>query len=542
MPKTSLLIGFRYITVKGSETQLTAFRKFVKLSILLFAAAVCARAHLDTVQALLSIQNAIQAGDLAAASSLIDQAMQQNPNEGGLFNLRGIVHARRDELPGARRDFEEAVRLAPTLTPSWQNLARACQLEAGKDATAIACAIEAWQHVGRLQPADPEAHRSLALLYEQQNEYNPSLREFAKLPSEQRSQSPNLLIECADYAALGRSVEAGKAALQLGRRADFAEADFAAVQNAFESPKTAAAVVALVEGLDSRQAAGLVSLQKLAIAYEQLSRPRDARKILERLATLDTKNTAHLLELARIADKGGDHEGALGYLAHARDLAPGDAQIHFLFAMIATELDLPIEARESLKRSLAIEPDNATYNYAMGYVILSTRDAATAAGYFENFVRARPAEVKGHYALGIAYFASGDYVKAKSEMQRVENDSKTAGGAAYFLGRIARLEDHFDAAARYLRKSSELMPAFAESHTELGRVRLVEGNISEAQAELERAVQLDPRSFQGNMQLLALYRREHDPRAEQQAEIVKKLDEERSRRAELMLRTVEVRP
>ena len=71
-------------------------------------------------------------------------------------------------------------------------------------------------------------------------------------------------------------------------------------------------------------------------------------------------------------------------------------------------MNLPVEARRSLDRALALDPENPNYNYAMGTVILTTRDAATAAGYFQKFVKARPADPTGHYALGIAYFASGD--------------------------------------------------------------------------------------------------------------------------------------
>ena len=70
----------------------------------------------------------------------------------------------------------------------------------------------------------------------------------------------------------------------------------------------------------------------------------------------DPNNTAHLLELARLAEAGNDHEGALGYLAHARDLAPNMARIHFLFGVIAGELNLPIEAKQSLDKALALEP------------------------------------------------------------------------------------------------------------------------------------------------------------------------------------------
>ena len=48
--------------------------------------------------------------------------------------------------------------------------------------------------------------------------------------------------------------------------------------------------------------------------------------------------------------------------------------------------------------------------------------------------------------------------------------------------------------------------------------------------------------FSANEQLLALYKRTHDSRAAEQAQLLKKLDEDRSKRAELMLRTIEFRP
>ena len=66
--------------------------------------------------------------------------------------------------------------------------------------------------------------------------------------------------------------------------------------------------------------------------------------------------------------------------------------------------------------------------------------------------------------------------------------------------------------------------------------------ISANAGELSQALRLDPRSFQANTQLLVLYRRTHDPQADQQAQRGKELDEDRSRRADLMLRTIELRP
>lgn len=376
---------------------------------------------------LLPIEDSLQAGDLATASRLIAESLRQHPNDAGLLNLRGVVHAQRHELSEARKDFAEAVRWAPSLTPAWQNLARACQMQIGQDSSALSCAVDAWERVSRLKPGDKEALDSL-------------------------------------------------------------------------------------------------------------------RPLLDKVALADPKNPAPLIELARVADAAKDYEGALGYLAHARDLTPNNPQIHFLFAEVAMEMDLVVQARDSLGQALKLDPNNPAYNYAMGFVTLQTRDAATAAGYFQKFIAAHPENAKGHYALGIAYYASGDYAKSKQEMKRVENDPKTSGGAEYFLGRMARQEGDLDGAAQHLRKSIELLPSFSESHTELARIWMENRDLVKARSELDQAIQLDPQSFEANMQLLVVYRRLHDPRAEKQAELVKKLDANRSKRAELALRTVDARP
>jgi tetratricopeptide (TPR) repeat protein len=173
---------------------------------------------------------------------------------------------------------------------------------------------------------------------------------------------------------------------------------------------------------------------------------------------------------------------------------------------------------------------------------MSTRDAANAASHFEVYVKARPSDARGHYALGVAHFTSGAYANAKEQLTIAETDPGMAGASEYYLGRIARVEGEIGEAERRLRKSVELLPGFSETHTELARLSLRQGNIEGARAELERALRLSPKSFQANAQLLVLYKRTKDARAEKQSELLKKLDEDRSKRAELMLRTIEVKP
>jgi tetratricopeptide (TPR) repeat protein len=489
-----------------------------------------------------SIQAAIQNGDQKDASRQLDEALARYPREAGFFNLRGVLHAQRSELADARADFQRAVNLAPGLTPAWQNLARACQLTTDRDSSATSCAVRAWQNVLRLRPADPEAHTSLATLYEWQGKFTESLREIEKLPLGEASRSTLLALRCADLAGLHQTQEAEELAQRVARTPGFSEADVTAIFPVLESNKSAAVVATLVEALDAQKGASAASLRQLAIAYEQLNRLPDARKTLERVAALEPTNPQHLYELSRIAYLSHDLEGCLGYLAHIRDLTPNDPRVHFLFGLVTDKLDLPMEARKSLEKALSLDPQNPDYNYATGGVLLGSGNSGGAVPYFVKYVAARPQDPRGHFALGVAYFASGDYDSCRTEMLGLSKDPKAEGGATYFLGRVARLNGNYDEAVAYIERSLKLLPSFAESYTELGRIRMRQDQIEPARTAIEHALALDPDSFQANTALLALYQRTHDSRSQEQAVRLRNLDDRRSKRLELMLRSIEVKP
>jgi tetratricopeptide (TPR) repeat protein len=510
------------------------------LAALLFWVVFASKGAVDT--AIQSIQAAIERGDHASASRLLSEALARHPMQAGLINLRGVLHAQRNELSEARADFQEAVDLAPALLAAWQNLGRACRMLAERDASATACAIAAWEHVIRERPSDIEARAGLGTLYEWQGRFADSLREIEKLPGTEGSRSAMLALRCADLLGLHRESGALQAAKRLAAAADLAEADVAAMAPVLDRTRSANVVIPVIEALNERGQASAGSLRRLAVAYEQESRLTDARRTLERVAALDPGNAAHLLELARIAHLSHDLEGSLGYLAHARDLAPGDARVHFLFGLVTVEMNLPLEARKSLQKALSLDPANPDYHYALGAVLLSAGNAGGALPYFTQYVAMRPNDARGHFALGATYFASGDYDHCREQMTGIIEDGKTAAGAAYFLGRVARVAENYSEAARYLERAIRLLPSFPGSYAELAHVRLRQKQYEAARESVGRALALDPESFQANSVLLALYQRTHDPRAEEQAARLRKLDEQRSMQRELMLRSIEVKP
>ena len=491
---------------------------------------------------LLAIQESIQSGNQPAAMQQIASALSRFPKEAGFYNLRGVIYAQREELQQARKDFQQAVRLAPGLIPAWQNLARACQLIPGQDASAVACAVDAWQHVLRARPVDVEARSSLATVLEWQGKFADSLRELARLNETDAARPAMRALRCADLAGLRRIPEALAVAKRLVQSPDYSRVDANAIFPVLTTPADAPIAILLVEALDARGDATPPGLKRLAEAYEQTNRLADARKTLERIAVEEPGNVDYLYALGRVAYAQRDLEGCLGYLAHVRDLTPNDARVHFLFGLVTMQMELPVEARKSVEKALALDPKNPDYSFALGSVILSSGDGATAAKYIKDFIAARPDEARGHFALGVAYFSSNDYDECRKEMQIAGKDPKLEAGAEFFLGRIDRLEDNLDTAAAHLERTTRLSPSFAEGFVELARVRLRQERIDEARANLDRALKLDPDSFQANAALVLLYQKTHDPRLAEQGARLRKLDADRSKRQELMLRTIEVKP
>ena len=379
-------------------------KKFVvcSLAFLLCQFAAFAAAP-DTV--VLRIQSYIKEGNLTAADQALSAALKDFPVDGGLYNLRGIINANRQNLKAAEVDFARAVELSPRFASAYRNLVRVCEMRSA---------------------SDPDA---------------------------------------------------------LNR----------------------------------------------------------ARRALEQLAPLEPKDPAPLMELARIAEKQQDLKGALSYLAHARDLKPDYAPVHFFFGIVCIELNLPLEAKKSLQKAVDLDPDNAPYNYARGAVELQGASGWLAIPYFKKFVAARPNDPRGHFALGVAEFTGHDYEASAKQMNLIAANKETMAGAEYYLGRIAKAESDWEAAAGHFEKSIAADANYAESHAELGLAKMHLKDLAGARKEIDRALALNPDSYIANGNLLALFQRTRDPLVKTQEQKMRELDLKRSKEQELMVRTIQVR-
>ena len=422
------------------------------------------------------------------------------------------------------------------------NLARVYQMRSEHEPALVAKAVAQYQAALKLDPGQTEARFQLAVLLEWRGSFANSLEELSRLPDAERSRARALALECAGNAGLAHDEQASQAADRLAAAPDLQEADVFAALPALEKTGRDAIEIHLIEAARERNIAGAELLKHLAQAYERSQKFPEARAMLESVAQKEALTVNLLLDLTRVAYKAGDREGALGYLAHARDLEPRDARPHFLFGLISLKLEAYLDARKSLDQAVALEPSNPDYNYALGLVALEGHDVSEAIPYFRKFTELRPDDPRGRLGAGIALYYVGQYAEARLEFAAITKYPRVTAPAHYFLGRIAMVDADDDTAERELRQAVAAWPDYVEAHAELGLIHIRRSEFDAAHAELEKALAKDADNFLANTNLLVLYQRTKDPKAAAQSDRLHELEKRREERKELLYRTIEVRP
>jgi tetratricopeptide (TPR) repeat protein len=493
-------------------------------------------------QKILQIQQLIQDHDLEEASREILEVAKQYPSDPGFANLLGIVEAQQGNYTAAEKSFHIALKREPKFTGASLNLGRLYQENSAVDSNARRKALEVYLGVLAYDPKNAEANYQSAALMLEQGKYGDSLEHISRLPEEKQTSAQGLSILCADYAGLGRRERTEDAAARLLSNPNFSVPDAQQALLGLRAGKRDDLVVALLESLQKRQQLPLEMLRALGLAYEGTGRLGEARAALEKSITPESLRVGSLLELARIARKQQDYQGSLGYLAHARDLEPHNAGIHYYFGLVCMDLNLVAEARDSFEKAVKIEPENPEYNYAMGATSTFRHDPGEAVPYFEKYLQLKPQDPRGKLALGAALFRAKDYDAAVPRLKEATRIPEIATTAHYYLGAIAVQERRLDEAHIELEQALKSKPDYADALAELGQYYLVQKDYSQAEKQIRRALEIDADHYSANFYLLTLYSRTGDARQKAQS---KRFDDLKKLLAEKMqefLRIVEVRP
>lgn len=488
----------------------------------------------------LTIQQQIESGSLDAARTSIAAALKQYPRDGGLENLLGVVEVQQGHTAEARQAFSAAVHHDPTLLGAYLNLSRIDMQSAATDATLRAEALRLSEHVVQLDPANDEAHYLLATLLAWQRDYRRSLEQLGRLSAGAQGAVGAAALACEDHAALGDAATE-QATTALAANSDLTEQDAFVCVSGLRTAKRSDLIAVLLKAAAARRPLSANGLRMLGLAQETDAKLAEARATLESAFAADSASVATLVDLTRVAKAAGDHQGALGYLAHARELAPKDAALPYEFGVICLRMGLYAEARKAIAAALELEPDNAEYNLGMGLVVSYSEDPSQAMPYLKKYRALRPKAADGILALGGASFRAKEYDAAAEWLKQATVHADTAAEAHYYLGRIARQEGRLDEAKIELNECLLLHPDQASVLAELGQIAVNERDYAKASADLGRAIELDGENYAANFGLLQLYARTNDPRRAQQAQRFEQIKDKKDKRDLQMMRSIEIR-
>jgi tetratricopeptide (TPR) repeat protein len=487
-------------------------------------------------------QRQILSGDLAGAESVLSQLLRKVPEDPRVHNLLGVIKAQQGAYERAEALFLASIELAPDYTDAYLNLGRLYLENLAVDPRGGQKGIESYQKLLALEPANAEALYQCAFLFLLKQDFKASQSLLQRLSRQEQGYPQALSLALANQAALGEREEAGKSAERLMADPSLEEADLLLILPTLRRAGRDDLVVRLLQSLSDRGRLSLGTTEQLAFLHSELGDASRGKRLLESLANRHPNMPELLIKLAWLAFSSRDYEGALSYLAHARDLTPKDGRVHLFFGIACVELGLGLEAVNSLEKAVGIDPENPYFNYVLGVTILHWQEPEKAIPYFEKYRRILPDDPRGTAALAEAHFLNKDHDKAREGFEKVLDQESTRVAAHYYLGAIARLQQRHDEAFEHLTKVINLQPDHADALAELGWIYTRREEFQKAEAVLQKAIQLQPDHYQGHFHLMGLYARTRDSRFQAQREHFEKIKEKRWESLTAALRTIEAVP
>lgn len=492
-------------------------------------------------QLVLEIQQRIEQNDLESARSMILAGERKYPANGGLENLLGVIEIQQGNTGQAIEQFSAAIQHDPDLAGAYLNLSRIYLQTAQNDKTARTAALGVYEKLLRKEPANPEANYQAAMLLMWDQNYQRSLEHLMRLGPDDRGRIGALVVACADEAALHHKEAAGNAAEALAVEPELTEQDAMQALPALRAARRADLIDRLFSAANEKHSLSPEGLRILGLAQEGEGKLDLARKTLELAFTASNSSVPILVDLTRVARAANDYPGALGYLAHARDLEPGNAGFAYEFGVLSLRMGLLGESRKAMAEAVRLSPNDPEFNYGMGVVSSFAQDSTQGLPYLEKYHALRPSDPAALIAMGTMWFRAKNYDSARQWLKQAATHRATAADAHYYLGRIARVTSHLDEAKQELEQANTAAPGRPDVLGELGQVYVASREYSQAQIFLDRAIAQDPNNYGANFGLLQLYAKTGDARREEQSKRFDEIKAKDEENYQQMMRTIELR-
>lgn len=185
-------------------------------------------------------------------------------------------------------------------------------------------------------------------------------------------------------------------------------------------------------------------------------------------------------------------QDALALVSEARDIQPKDAELLYIYGMVAFQSELYRDAQVALEEALQIRPGYSEAQYALARVYLKENLAQRAENEMRRYLATKPNDATAQYGLGYILVAEQKLDDAKAAFERSLALEPQQTESLYQVGEIALEQGQSAAAQQKLTEVLSRDPHHAGALTGLGVIAFKESKYPEAKRDLEQAIAAAP--------------------------------------------------
>lgn len=267
-------------------------------------------------------------------------------------------------------------------------------------------------------------------------------------------------------------------------------------------------IAAIVERLGENDPGALLSVGRLLASkdfYQQ------AVPLLEKSVRLMPKSAEACYSLAFALYKIRKYDEMSIYLDQAQNLDPTQPRILLLRALSLLDTGKVPEAKDSISKARALNPDDKFAAYLWGRVLIEERSYPEAIKLISDLIASGYNDPTAHLSLVSAYRRNGEFQKAVDYALKVSQAFPDNASAHLSAGLELEFLGDIDHAQSFLRKAIALSAHHPEflmtAEFTLGEILVKEGQDAEASRLLEDVIRLNPEDVDARVELGDLRRK-----------------------------------
>ena len=447
------------------------------------------------------IERNIERGNLTEAEGPLFDYAVAHPRDVRALELLASLRLRQNRLNESEALYRRVLTIEPTRDQAKVYLAHVVY-RSGRQQESRDLLVE----VAKSSLNDPRVRMSLVEGLMQVGEYEKSLAETDKLPASWKN-SVALPVVAANQLALGERQKLLALIPSMQRVASDAFIAVRCIQVLQNAGLTNEAIALARKAI--MRSPNDVNLLIVVARLESVARNfSQARRHLNRAASIDPRSSEIFSTLAALENAEGNVTAALSNLQKARALSPHSSTVLAQLTVTAMRANQPGLAADAAKDLLTEAPDDSESLYLFGAASLQNGSLLAARDALERYVKQKPNDARGCLALGITLAAEkNELLAARSQFQRCLQLDAANVEAKYQLGLLSKSEGETATAIKLFEEVIARAPDHANALRDVGSLYLQSNDDPKARSVLERAVVLNPQDAETHFLLSRVYNR-----------------------------------